>query len=134
MGTMVKILRESARLDLERQLRPFRRARKNARPPEGWLRAMRLATGIPVARIAESMDFTAKMVFQTERSEQDRKITLHRLEEMARALECDLVYGLAPWHRSLEDRAMELVEQELWRKRYTTRKAGDRGQGSGVRS
>jgi hypothetical protein len=38
--------------------------------------------------------------------------------EMARALECDLVYGLVPWQRSLEDRAMELVEQELWRKRY----------------
>jgi hypothetical protein len=33
-------------------------------------------------------------------------------------LECDLVYGLVPWQRSLEDRAMELVEQELWRKRY----------------
>jgi hypothetical protein len=74
---------------------------------------MRLATGIPVAQIAETMDFSAMMVFQTERSEQDRKITLHQLERMARAMECDLVYGLVPWHRSLEDRAMELVEQEL---------------------
>jgi hypothetical protein len=45
---------------------------------------------------------------------------------MARALECDLVYGLVPWRPSLEDRAMELVEQELWRKRYTGRKAGRR--------
>jgi hypothetical protein len=72
------------------------------------------------------MDFTAKMVFQTERSEQERRITLHQLERMARAMECDLVYGLAPWHRSLEDRAMELVEQELWRKRYTGR-TGNKG-------
>src|ERR1700689_4448688 len=93
MDAMVKVLRERARLDLERQARPYRTARKNARPPEGWLRAMRLATGFPG-------------------------------EKMARALECDLVYGLAPWHRSLEDRAMELVEQELWRKRYTTRGKG----------
>jgi hypothetical protein len=47
---------------------------------------------------------------------------------MARALECDLVYGLVPWQRSLEDRAMELVEQKLWRKRYTGRRAaGQRG-------
>jgi hypothetical protein len=38
---------------------------------------------------------------------------------MARALGCDLVYGLVPWERSLEDRAMELVEREIWRKRYT---------------
>jgi transcriptional regulator with XRE-family HTH domain len=126
VGTMVKVLRERARLELERQLRPYRRARKDPRPPEGWLWAMRLAAGIPAKRIAEEMDFTTKMVFQTERSEQNRRISLQQLERMARALECDLVYGLAPWHRSLEDRAMELVEQELWRKRYTARKAGSR--------
>jgi transcriptional regulator with XRE-family HTH domain len=123
---MVKVLRERARLELERQLRPYRRARKDSRPPEGWLRAMRLAAGIPAKQIAEAMDFTTKMVFQTERSEQNRRISLQQLERMARALECDLVYGLAPWHRSLEDRAMELVEQELWRKRYTARRAGSR--------
>jgi hypothetical protein len=65
-------------------------------------------------------------VFQTERSEQNRSISLYQLGRMARALECDLVYGLVPWRPSLEDRAMELVEQELWRKRYTGRKAGRR--------
>jgi hypothetical protein len=127
MGTRVKLLRERARLELERQLRPYRRARRDPRPPEGWLRAMRLAAGIPAERIAEAMKFTTKMVFQTERSEQRRTISLEQLGRMARALECDLVYGLAPWHRSLEDRAMELVEQELWRKRYTGRKTGNKG-------
>ena len=120
---MRKILRQRARLDLERQLRPYRRARIDPRPPEGWLRAMRLASGLPAERIAEDMGFTPKMVFQTERSEQKKTISLEQLEKMARALECDLVYGLAPWHRSLEDRAMELVEQEIWRKRYTSRRA-----------
>lgn len=126
MRTMLKVMRERARLEMERQLRPYRRARKDSRPPEGWLRAMRLATGISTERIAQAMDFTTKMVFQTERSEQSKTISLHQLERMARALECDLVYGLAPWHRSLEDRAMELVEQELWRKRYTARERKNR--------
>ena len=93
------------------------------RPKEGWLRAMRMAVGFPAERIAEAMRFSPRMVFQTERAEQKRKISLERLEQMARALECDLVYGLVPWQRSLDDRAMELVEQELWRKRYT---AGNR--------
>jgi hypothetical protein len=67
------------------------------------------------------MDFTPKMVFQLERAEQQRTISLGRLESMARAVGCDLVYGLVPWERSLEDRAMELVEREVWRKRYTAR-------------
>ncbi|MGO8759313.1 MAG: helix-turn-helix domain-containing protein [Terracidiphilus sp.] len=118
---MRKVLRERARLDLERRVRWYRRARLHPRPPEGWLRAMRLAVGIPVEQVADAMGFTDKMVFQMERAEQNRKISLERLEQMARAVGCDLVYGLVPWERSLEDRALELVERELWRKRYTAR-------------
>ena len=118
---MIRVLRERARLELERQVRPYRTARKSPRPPEGWLRAMRLATGIPAERIAQSMDFSAKMVFQTERSEQRKTISLHHLEKMARAVECDVVYGLVPWTRSLEDRARELGEQEVWRRKFTRR-------------
>ena len=117
-------MREHARLELERKARWYRRARMHSRPAEGWLRAMRLAVGIPAEEIARHMGFTAKMVFQMERAEQKQTISLERLERMARAVGCDLVYGLVPWERSLEDRAMELVEREVWRKRYTARKRG----------
>ena len=118
---MIKAYRERARLELERQVRPYRSARKSPRPPEGWLRAMRLATGFSAARVAKAMDFSTKMVFQVERSEQRKTISLHHLEKMARAVECDVVYGLVPWTRSLQDRAMELGEQEVWRKKFTRR-------------
>ena len=37
---------------------------------------------------------------------------------------CDLVYGLVRWERSLEDRAMELVEREGWMRRYTALRVG----------
>jgi transcriptional regulator with XRE-family HTH domain len=119
---MLRVMRERARLELERKVRPYRRARTQPRPTEGWLRAMRLAVGMPAERIAEKMKSTPRMVFYLERAEQKRRISLERLEQMARALECDLVYGLVPWQRSLEDRAMELVEQDLWRKRFTARR------------
>jgi transcriptional regulator with XRE-family HTH domain len=112
---MRKVMREWARLELERRVRYYRRARSYPRPAEGWLRAMRLAVGIPAAEIAAKMGFTAKMVFQMERAEQKRSISLERLERMARAVGCDLVY--------------ELVEREVWRKRYTTRRAGTKGLG-----
>ena len=72
--------RERARLELERQMRPYRRARKTSRSTEGGLRAVRPASGIPA-------------------------------EQVARVMECDMVYGLAPWSRSLEHRAM-------WGKRF----------------
>jgi transcriptional regulator with XRE-family HTH domain len=115
---MDAMVREKLRMDLESQLRPLRAARKARRPTEGWLRAMRLATETPVREVAEYMRFTEKMVYQLERSEQVETITLERLGEMARGLQCDLVYGIVPWHQSLVDRAMETVEKELWRKRY----------------
>jgi transcriptional regulator with XRE-family HTH domain len=116
--TMRRALQEKARTEMERRLRPLRRARQARKPSEGWLRAMRQAMGIPVREIAEFMHFTPKMVFQMERSEQKNQISMRRLEDMARAMQCDLVYGLVPWQRSLEDRALELVERELWRKRF----------------
>ena len=115
---MDRMVREKLRMDLESQLRTFRAARRARRPTEGWLRAMRLATGTPVREIAEYMRFTEKMVYQLEKSEQTDRITLDRLGEMARALECDLVYGIVPWQQSLVDKAMETVEKELWRRRY----------------
>ena len=127
---MRKVMREHARLDLERRVRWYRKARQQPRPPEGWLRAMRLAVGIPAEQIADEMGFTPRMVFQAERAEQNRNISLDRLERMARAVGCDLVYGLVPWERSLEDRAMELVEREVWRKRCTARKTGTKGLGT----
>jgi len=115
---MRRALQEKARMEMERRVRPLRRARQTRRPSEGWLRAMRQAVGIPLREIAECMNLTEKMVLQMERSEQKSSISLRRLEETARAMQCDLVYGLVPWQRSLEDRALELVERELWRKRF----------------
>ena len=73
-------------------------------------------------QIADQMGMSRKAVFYLERAEQKRRISLERLEQMARALGCDLVYGLVPWEHSLEDRAMELVEQELWRKRFAAKR------------
>jgi transcriptional regulator with XRE-family HTH domain len=118
---MESIVLEKLRMDLERQLRPFRAARRARRPSEGWLRAMRLATGTPAREIARYMDFTEKMVYQLEQSEQRDTISLGRLGAMARALECDLVYGIVPWEQSLVVRAMATVEKELWRRRFERR-------------
>jgi hypothetical protein len=54
-------------------------------PPE-----VRLASGIAAENIGRGMGFTPKMVFYMERSEQVGTISLDRLGQMARAMECDL--------------------------------------------
>ena len=61
-------------------------------------------------------------------------MTSERGDRMARALECNLVHGLAPWRRSQGDRALEMVDQQLWRKRYAGRHGVSGASGaSGVR-
>ncbi len=103
--------------ELERQLRPYRRALKNRRPRVGWLRAVRQALAIPAEDIARYINLSTKMVFQLERSEQMKKITLGRLEKMARAMNCDLVYAVVPWERSLVEMVEEHLEKRVWEKR-----------------
>jgi len=71
---MIKIMRERARLELERQMRPYRR-RGRIPVRGGWLRAVRLALGIAAEQIARVMGFTPKMVFYMERAE--LKGTIH---------------------------------------------------------
>jgi transcriptional regulator with XRE-family HTH domain len=115
---MREMKRELAQLDLERQMRPYRRAGTKRRPAEGWLRAYRQAMNLPAAELAKSMKLSTKMVFQLERSEEKKTITIKRLEDAARAMGCDLVYAIVPWERSLAERATELAERGLWRKRF----------------
>ncbi|MFY9854040.1 MAG: helix-turn-helix transcriptional regulator [Terracidiphilus sp.] len=116
---MRELGREIALRNLERQLRPYRKALKNRRPSVGWLRAMRQALAMPADDIARYMNLSPKMVFQLERSEEKKTITLKRLEEMARAMKCDLVYAIVPWERSLIEIAEAHLDCRVWKKRLT---------------
>jgi predicted DNA-binding mobile mystery protein A len=111
--------REIALRHLERQLRPYRKAMKNRRPPVGWLRALRQALAMPAEQIARYLRLSPKMVFQLERSEMKKTITMERLEEMARAMKCDLVYAVVPWERSMIDVCEEHLDIRVWDKRLS---------------
>jgi predicted DNA-binding mobile mystery protein A len=114
---MREMKRLLAQQELQRQLRPYRKASRNRPPTAGWLRAIRQALCLRAEDIARDIGLSPKMVFQLERSEAKKTITLARLETLARAMHCDLVYAIVPWDRSLEDRAAEMAERHLWRKR-----------------
>ena len=116
---MRELGREFALRDLERQLRPYRKAVKNRPPSVGWLRALRQALAMPAGDIARYMKLSPKMVFQLERSEVKKTITLERMEEMARAMNCDLVYAVVPWERSLIEVAEAHLHRRIWQKRLT---------------
>lgn len=90
-----------ARLHLDRRLEPLRRA-DVARPPRGWVRALRDALGMSSTELAARIGVSQSRVPAMEQSEVAGSIRLDTLERVARALDCRLVYALVP-NNPLED-------------------------------
>src|SRR5580700_6858610 len=67
-----------------------------ARPPKGWIRAIREALGMSGAALAGQLGVTAGAVTRLEQSEAADRIQLDTLRRTADALGCDLVYLLVP--------------------------------------
>jgi predicted DNA-binding mobile mystery protein A len=87
-----------------------------ARPPHGWIRAVREALGMSAAVLAARLGITAGAATRLEQSEAANRIQLDTLRRAADALGCDLVYLLVP-RRPLDavvrDRARELARRQI---------------------
>ena len=84
-----------ARRHLERRLAPLRGA-DFARPPRGWIRALRDALGMSSTELAARMGLSQSRVPAIEQAEVSGSLRLDTLERAARALDCRLVYALVP--------------------------------------
>lgn len=71
-------------------------------PPNGWVKAIRLALGMSLQQLANKMSITKQSVQEIEIREREGAITLKSLRQIARALDMDLVYGFVPKDGSLE--------------------------------
>jgi predicted DNA-binding mobile mystery protein A len=93
----------------------WQQLRALARPPRGWVRAIREALGMSAAVLAGRLGTTAGAVIRLEQSEAADRIRLDTLRRAADALGCDLVYLLVP-RRPLtavvHERARELARSQ----------------------
>jgi predicted DNA-binding mobile mystery protein A len=76
-----------------KELQPLREL---ARPPRGWIRAVREALGMSAAVLGGRIGTTAGAVLRMEQSEAGDRIRLDTLRRAADALGCDLIYVLVP--------------------------------------
>ena len=87
-----------------------------ARPPRGWIKAIREALGMTTAQLGRRLGVTQSRVVAIEQAEIRSSITLNTLEKAAHALDCRLVYALVP-RQSLEglvkERASSLAKKRL---------------------
>ena len=108
--------RASARKYLDKRLNPLMNAEAFARPPRGWVKAIREALGMTTAQLAKRLGISQPSAVGLEKAEAAKVITLETLERAARALDCTLVYALVP-RKPLEtivrERAREKARERL---------------------
>lgn len=113
--------REAARRQLDKRLRQLN-ADALARPPRGWVKAIREALGMTTAQLAKRLGVSQPRVVGIEQAEAKGAITLDSLERAAHALDCRLVYVLVPRKPLdvlVEARAAHLAEKRLGSTRHT---------------
>lgn len=80
----------------------FASLQKVAKPPTGWIKAIRNAVGMSMLQLGNRLSITKQSVQDMESREKDGTISIKALREAARALDMQLVYGFVPNDGSLE--------------------------------
>ena len=88
--------RTLARKHLDKRLDFLRSADALARPPRGWIKAIREALGMTTAQLAGRMGVSQPRAVEIEKAERESAITLDTLVRAAQALDCKLVYAFVP--------------------------------------
>ena len=103
---------------LDAGLTRWRSAELPARPPSGWIKAIREALGMPAAHLARRLGLVPSTVLRLETSEADDTITLGSLRRAAEALGCELQYALVP--KQTIAQTMEAQANKVARERMAT--------------
>lgn len=111
-----------ARSSLDRRLAALRASEALARPPRGWVRAIRDALGMTTRQMAERLGVSQPRIVALEKDELQDSITLGRLRKAAEALDCTLAYVLVP-NRPLEEmlriKAGQVADRQVARTHHT---------------
>lgn len=114
--------RALARKNLDKRLNPIRSSNIFARPPRGWVKAIREALGMTAEQMAMRMGVTKPRIYKIEKAEAEGSLTLDSLQRAANALDCELVYALVPkqpLETTIEQRALLEAKKRMQRTAHT---------------
>lgn len=114
--------RALARRQLDKRLNLLSKPDVLARPPRGWVKAIRDALGMTAEQLGTRIGVSQVRALALEKAEASGRITLASLERAAQALDCRLVYALVPrkpLDELVEERAAKLARQKLQATRHT---------------
>ena len=111
-----------ARKHLDRRLNPLRKTQDYARPPRGWIKAIREALGMTTSQLAQRMGVSQTRVSRIEKDDVASAITMRTLRQAAEAMDCQVRYVLVP-NNELEQlvrhRAVAMTNERLSRTHHT---------------
>jgi predicted DNA-binding mobile mystery protein A len=81
---------------LDEVLASFQVLRQRPPPRTGWTRAIRNALGMTLRQMAERAGISQTAARSIERNEARSKVQLNTLQNVADALDCEVVYALVP--------------------------------------
>ena len=108
--------RATARRQLDKRLSLLQNAEMFARPPQGWLKAIREALGMTTTQFGQRLGVSQPRAVNIEKGEAKGSITLDSLEKAAQALDCRIVYAIVPrkpLETLVEERASLLANKRL---------------------
>lgn len=93
---MSKDFKKLMREQVQEKLNNFLDLSKQSVPVSGWIRTIREALGITNYVLAQRLGCASSNISAMEKREKQGSISLETLEQVARALNCKLVYCLVP--------------------------------------
>ena len=81
---------------VERKISAFKNLTDASRTSRGWVKLIRKALGMSLETLAGKLDIDTSTLARLEDREAKKKVTLEKLDEVAKALDCQLVYALVP--------------------------------------
>lgn len=94
---MNKFTEETRIRQVDEGLAIWRKANLPRRPPQGWIKTIRMALGMTSNALAQRVgDVSDSAIRKLELAEAEDAITLASLRRVAEALDCELQYALIP--------------------------------------
>ena len=88
-------------------------------PPIGWIKAIRNGIGMSMEQLGKKLSITKQGVMDMEKREKEGAITIKSMQEIAKAIDMQFVYGFLPKAGSLEQmieyRALEIATKIVQR-------------------
>lgn len=113
---MTDLEKTRIRMEMDEELKEYRKLSKVHRGGRRWLKEVRQALGMSVTEIAHRLGCARSLVYRIEEAEGRGADRIDTLQEMARAMNCELIYAIVPrYGKTLEKTAEDLREYPRWR-------------------